>query len=104
MAETKTCELWREWRLQHEAAWKAIEAAAAQEFQQGTRVRWVHSFKPGSREPIYREGVVQSRYGSGLNVQMKAGGPLHRVDAYLADILAPGVALPQGTQQENGNG
>lgn len=89
MADTLTCQLWRDWRRQQEAAWKNIEAAAAAEFPPGTRVRWLHSPGFGARADVYREGVVRDSYGVGLNVQMKPGGPVHRVNAYLADVVAP---------------
>ena len=84
---TKTRKLWEEQNAVLAKMRQEYNAAIVAEFPEGTRVRWVHTYKgPNHDEPQYRHGeVVKSAHGC-LYVRIKPGGPLHSIPAKWADI------------------
>lgn len=87
---TETCRLWREYQDLLDKKHKALEASAVREFPVGTHVRWTYTFDR-DQKPVKRTGTVVSVMGSDLSVQIKANGPKHRVQAFLAEIIKDGV-------------
>jgi hypothetical protein len=99
MADTQTLILWREYHATTSRMQRAWWAAAERDFKPGMRVKWLHSAGHGARPDAYREGVVDRVSFGQLIVRMRVGGPTHRVDAYLAEVMEPAPGVPEARHQ-----